>query len=185
MQCSRIRVQMAEYRASDIVTQQIRSDVQRLFLDETVLYMAARRRDARALRFWKLAGVQLCTSDWEVQVAKFNLDTDPQRRRFSKLTKSMDRFKPVKRELPKSIPLWKRDLPSLLAAIEARADYLVTFESTFPARLFGKRIACVQVITPAQYFALQQANPITPSVRARLSSSRTAVLRRSRRRRGE
>jgi hypothetical protein len=161
-----------------------RDFVLRLFLDETVLYMAARSRDARALRFWKLAGVELCTSDRDFKIARFSLETDAQRRRFSKLTEGMPRFKPAERKLHKSTPVWKREIPTLLAAIKARADYLVTFQYGFAARCSKKKIEGVQVISPAQFAAVEQENEITPSAPSRRSSSRTPSLPRTPRRRG-
>jgi predicted nucleic acid-binding protein len=168
----------------EAIASSIRNPVLRVFLDETVLYMAARSRDARALRFWKLDGVELCTSDEELPVARFNLETDAQRRRFSKLTEGILKFKSVTRKLPKSTRIWKRDIPTLLAAIEARANYLVTFDYGFAARCSRKKIEGVRVISPAPFPPFKEDKRITPSVTSRPFSSRTASPRRSPRRRG-
>jgi len=46
-------------------------------------------------------------------------------------------------------------VPILLAAIEARADYLLTGDFRHFGPYFGKKIEGVTIISPAQYFKLR------------------------------
>jgi predicted nucleic acid-binding protein len=54
--------------------------------------------------------------------------------------------------LPETIRLDPKDHPILLAAIHARADYLLTGDARHFGHLYGKRISGVLVLRPAAYF---------------------------------
>jgi predicted nucleic acid-binding protein len=55
-------------------------------------------------------------------------------------------------KLPETIRLDPKDQPILLAAIHARADYLLTGDARHFGHLYGKRIGGVLVLRPAAYF---------------------------------
>ena len=55
-------------------------------------------------------------------------------------------------ELPENIRLDPKDRPILLAAINAKAGYLLTGDVRHFQHLYGKRIEGVLVLRPAQYF---------------------------------
>jgi predicted nucleic acid-binding protein len=55
-------------------------------------------------------------------------------------------------KLAANVQLDDKDQPILAAAIHGRADYLLTGDARQFAHLYGKRIATVLVLRPAQYF---------------------------------
>ena len=55
-------------------------------------------------------------------------------------------------KLPETIRLDPKDQPIVLAAIHARADYLLTGDARHFGHLYGKRIEGVLVLRPAAYF---------------------------------
>jgi uncharacterized protein len=129
----------------------------RLFLDANVLFSAAYKPDARVQRLWTLADVVLCSSRYAVEEARVNLADEVQRQRLSELTESLQFFDVGSRELPKSIDLPDKDAPILVAAIEARATYLLTGDVRHFGQYFGKRIENVEILSPAQYFKLRES----------------------------
>jgi predicted nucleic acid-binding protein len=54
--------------------------------------------------------------------------------------------------LPETIRLDPKDQPILLAAIHARADYMLTGDASHFEHIYGKRIEGVLVLRPAAYF---------------------------------
>ncbi len=55
-------------------------------------------------------------------------------------------------KLPMTIRLDPKDQPILLAAINGKADYLLTGDIRHFGHLYGKRIEGVLVLRPRQYF---------------------------------
>jgi predicted nucleic acid-binding protein len=55
-------------------------------------------------------------------------------------------------KLPETIRLDPKDQPILLAAIHARADYLLTGDARHFGHLYGKRIGSVLMLRSRQYF---------------------------------
>jgi predicted nucleic acid-binding protein len=129
----------------------------RLFIDANVLFSAAYKPDARVLRLWKLTDVMLCTSRYALEEARYNLDEEPQRRRLSDLAVRFQFFEGARHQLPPAISLPEKDMPVLLAAIEARARYLLTGDVRHFGAYFGRRVSGVTIVSPAQYFAIRQA----------------------------
>ena len=60
-----------------------------------------------------------------------------------------------KRDLPSGVHLPDKDAPILLAAIEAKANYLLTGDFRHFGPYFGKRIEGVTVIRPSQYLKIR------------------------------
>ncbi|SRR6266511_4911550 len=127
----------------------------RLFLDANVLFSAAYRRDAGLLQLWKLSNVTLCSSRYAVEEARINLVEQSQRTRLDKLSKNLQLFDAPPRDLPKGIFLPEKDLPILLAAIEARATHLLTGDIRHFGQYLGKMVAAgIAVLRPAEYLKL-------------------------------
>ena len=98
----------------------------RLFLDANVLFSAAYRSDTGLLKLWKLREVVLCSSRYALEEARINLNNEVQRARLVRLAGKVQLFDAGKHELPEGVSLPEKDVPILLAAIEARATHLLS-----------------------------------------------------------
>lgn len=125
----------------------------RLFLDANILFSAAYRADSGLLILWKIAEVALCSSRYAVEEARINLDQESQRGRLKKLASRLQLFDASERSLPKDISLPEKDRPILLAAIEARANYLLTGDVRHFGAYFGRKIEGLIILLPAQYLS--------------------------------
>src|SRR5271155_2021282 len=123
----------------------------RLFLDANVLFSAAYRPDAGLLSLWKLKNVTLCSSRYAVEEARFNLDDDDQRARLETVSQHLHLFEAAARDLPSGISLPEKDVPILLAAMEARASHLLTGDVRHFGSHFGSRIAGILILLPCEY----------------------------------
>jgi len=123
----------------------------RLFLDANVLFSAAFKADARVLRLWRLTDVVLCTSRYAFEEARFNLADESQLRRLAALAGKVQFSEASGRGLPRGVSLPEKDVPILLAAIEAGADYLLTGDFRHFGPYFGKKIEGITVMPPGQY----------------------------------
>jgi len=127
----------------------------RVFLDANVLYSAAYLERSGLARLWTLDDVELLTSAYGLEEARRNLAMDRPEAviRLERLCKAISTLNvPQGLKLPASVQLDDKDQPILLAAIHGRADYLLTGDARHFAHLYGKRIATVLVLRPAQYF---------------------------------
>ena len=127
----------------------------RLFLDANVLFSAAYKADARVLRLWKLSDVVLYSSRYALEEARFNLAEESQLRRLAALSEKVQFAEASNRSLPHGVSLPEKDAPILLAAIEARADYLLTGDFRHFGPYFGRKIEGVTVMLPGQYIKLR------------------------------
>jgi uncharacterized protein len=125
--------------------------MERLFLDANVLFSAAYRPNAGLLRLWKLRKAILCSSHYALEEARINLTNEVQRGRLTRLSKSIQLFDASPRELPQGVSLPDKDVPILLAAIEARATHLITGDVRHFGAYFGKRIEGILVLLPGDY----------------------------------
>lgn len=123
----------------------------RLFLDANVLFSAAYRPDAGLQRLWKLKKVILCSSRYALAEATVNLDDGTKRTRLVELAKRLELFDVEVRELPRGITLPEKDMPILLAAIEARATHLLTGDVRHFGPYLGKKIHGVRIVLPGEY----------------------------------
>jgi uncharacterized protein len=124
-----------------------------VFLDANVLFSAAYRPEARVRQLWELQDVVLVTSAYTVEEARRNLE-DPQRR--TELERLLQKVKvetvaPVNRSLLPSINLPDKDLPVLLAAIDAKATHLLTGDLHHFGPYYGQTIEGVLILPPAEY----------------------------------
>jgi uncharacterized protein len=123
----------------------------RLFLDANVLFSAAYKTDARLLPLWKLRNVTLCSSRYALQEARINLVGEDRGTRLAELSESLRPFEAGQTPLPRGIFLAEKDIPILLAAIEARATHLLTGDVRHFRAYFGKKIAGIAITRPGEY----------------------------------
>ncbi len=123
----------------------------RLFLDANVLFSAACRADAGLLRLWKLRNVSLCSSRYALEEARINLADEDQRMRLAKLSGTIQFFEAAQQELSRGISLPEKDVPILLAAVEARATHLLTGDIRHFGTYLGKKVAGIVVVLPGEY----------------------------------
>ena len=123
----------------------------RLFLDANVLFSAAYRSDSGFLQFWKLQDVVLCSSRYALQEAKLNLTEEEQEHRLAQLARKLQLFEALPGQLPGGVLLPPKDIPILLAAMEAGATHLITGDKRHFALYSGKTIAGILVQPPAAY----------------------------------
>jgi predicted nucleic acid-binding protein len=127
----------------------------RLFLDANVLFSAAYQPGARLLQIWKLKNVVLCSSRYALAEADVNLDDEVQRERLVELAEKLQFFEAPQRALPRGISLPEKDVPILLAAIEARATHLLTGDVRDFGPYFGKKIEDVAIVLPGEYLKMR------------------------------
>ena len=123
----------------------------RLFLDANVLFSAAYRPDAGLLRLWQLKHAVLCTSHYASEEARINLIDDVQRQRLAKLLEIIEFCDPPEGEPPDAISLPEKDVPIILAAIEARATPLLTGDVRHFGPYFAKNVEGVLISLPGEY----------------------------------
>jgi predicted nucleic acid-binding protein len=123
----------------------------RLFLDANVLFSAAYRPAAGLLRLWRLPNVVLCSSRYALEEARANLSAESQRNRLAQLAAELQFFESTGNQLPAGVSLPEKDAPILLAAIAARATHLITGDLRHFGPYFGRKIAGVTILPPADY----------------------------------
>src|SRR6266700_362901 len=123
----------------------------RLFLDANVLFSAAYRPKAGLLRFWNLKDAALCSSYYALEEARINLVEEVQRRRLVRLSTNLHLFDAIPRELPRGVSLPEKDVPILVAALEAEATHLITGDVRHFGPYLNRTIEGILVLTPADY----------------------------------
>ncbi len=123
----------------------------RLFLDANVLFSAAYRPDAGLLQLWKLQDVTLCSSRYALEEARINLANKDQRARLIRLSGVVQLFDAVQPDLPRGISLPEKDVPIVLAAIEARATHLLTGDVRHFGPYLGTKIEGIAIMLPGEY----------------------------------
>lgn len=127
----------------------------RLFLDANVLFSAAYRPSAGLLQLWRLSRVALCSSRYALEEARINLDEEDQRARLIELSGALHLFDASRRKLPRGISLPEKDVPILLAAIEAQATHLLTGDVRHFGPYLGKKIEGIAIVLPRMYLNLR------------------------------
>ena len=129
----------------------------RLFLDANLLFSAAYRPNPGLLDFWKLKDVMLCSSHYALEEARINLVHEVDRSRLAKLSARLRLFDAIPRDLSRGVSLPDKDVPILLAAMEAKATHLITGDVRHFGPYLGRTIEGILVVTPADY--LKRALP--------------------------
>jgi predicted nucleic acid-binding protein len=125
----------------------------RVFLDANILFSAAYREKAGLLRLWRLTGVELVTSSYAVQEATVNLSEPAQRERLTKLLHALVVLPHPSHlpDLPSDLSLPAKDRPIFQSAMNSGASILLTGDVTHFGRFFGKTLAGVRILAPADY----------------------------------
>ncbi len=123
----------------------------RLFLDANVLFSAAYKSDTGLLQLWKLKDVVLCSSRYAVEEARINLDDEVQKERLTKLVEAIYLVEPSNQSPRPAVSLPEKELPILLAAIDARATHLLTGDIRHFGRYLGKKLEGIAVTLPGEY----------------------------------
>lgn len=133
----------------------------RLFLDANVLFSAALSPDGRARALFDLAsGARwtLCASPHAIAEAQRNLALKyPDRLAeleglTARLSRTAEATPSMAEEAARHGPP-PEDAPILAAAVQARADLLVTGDRTHFGHLYGKTVQGVEIVTPAETLA--------------------------------
>jgi uncharacterized protein len=125
--------------------------MERVFLDANVLFSAAYRANTRLLDLWKLKNASLWSSQYALEEARANLTKEDQQRRLMRLAEELTLCDAADRKIPTGIHLPEKDVPILLASIEARANYLLTGDLRHFGQYLGRKTEGVQILLPAQY----------------------------------
>ena len=125
----------------------------RAFLDANVLFSAAYREKAGLMLLWNLPGAELVTSAYAAEEARRNLASADQLARLEDLLARTRIVPESDAPLPADVKLPDKDHPILKAAIAADATHLVTGDVKDFGRYFGRRIAGVRVVTPADFMS--------------------------------
>jgi predicted nucleic acid-binding protein len=128
----------------------------RAFLDANVLFSAAYRETSGLTTLWKLRGMELITSAYAAEEARRNLASADKRTRLEDLLARTRIVAEADAQLPSGVRLPDKDHPILKAAIAAEVTHLVTGDVKDFGRYFGKRIAGVLVVTPADFIRAEE-----------------------------
>ena len=126
---------------------------EKLFLDANILFFVAYGSPGLD-RLWKLSKKghgELIASQYVIEEAKRNLD---QQEHLDKLERYLSKLTVVAEadpSIPCPIDLPDKDSPVLIAAIAARADYLLTGDVTHFGKYFGKITMGVRISTARDY----------------------------------
>lgn len=127
-----------------------------VFLDANILVSGAWRADSRLLVLWSLPDTQLLTSAYAIVEADRNVVSAEQRTRLHRLVQPLEIVdEPRPRRLPAGVVLPAKDIPILLAAIDAGAKYLLTGDKDHFGKYYDRVIEEVTILRPARYLALR------------------------------
>lgn len=126
-------------------------------MDANVLFSAAYRRDAGVRRLCRLPETELVTSAYAAEEARRNLGTTEQRADLDELLEDVRVSNlladPAGHPEIEDAGLPEKDIPILRAAVAAGATHLITGDRRHFGHLFGKKVAGVLVVRPADYLA--------------------------------
>lgn len=125
--------------------------MERLFLDANVLFSAAYRPDSGLLALWKLKDATLLSSRYALEEARTNLEEESQRAAVQRLSEYLTLRDATTSVLPRGIVLPEKDVPILLAAIEANATHLLTGDIQHFGPYLGGTISGVVILRPGVY----------------------------------
>ncbi len=128
---------------------------ERIFLDANVLFSVA--YGSKGLeRLWQKAEKGDCVllaSQYVTEEAKRNLEEPHLLERLNHFLNSVQIFPEVGSGIPCAIDLPEKDCPVLLAAMAAKADYLLTGDVTHFGKYFGKTVSGVNICRPGDYLS--------------------------------
>ncbi len=120
-----------------------------VFLDANILFSAAYGSPGLD-RLWDLAkkgNCELIASEYVIEEAKRNLNRPNQQETLNHLLAEVRVVFEADPRVPCPIPLPEKDRPVLLAALLAKADYLITGDITHFGKYYGKTIQNFTICT--------------------------------------
>lgn len=125
----------------------------RVFLDANVLLSAAYAPGSGLTELWRRKDARLLASGYVIEEARRNLDNTAARDRLESLLEGIERVgdpaaaldPAMEKELPEN------DRPVLRAAMAAGASHLLSGDRRAFGAWYGKRLAGVLVMRPAEY----------------------------------
>ncbi len=124
-----------------------------VFLDANILFSVA-YGSVGLNRLWELARKGACSllaSQYVIEEAKRNLDRREQLKRLDSFLSGVEVVIEVEPDPSCPIDLPEKDVPVLMAAVSAGADYLITGDVSHFGRHFGKTVMGVQIVMPRDY----------------------------------
>lgn len=127
--------------------------MERVFLDANVLVSAALKPESRLAGLWCLADVRLLCSPYVLTEARRNVPAPDAAARLEELIAALAVLpsEPADSEIPGEPGLPDKDRPVLLAAMAARAEYLLTGDITHFGPFLGETVGGVRVMLPGEY----------------------------------
>ena len=126
----------------------------RIFLDANILFSIAYGSPGLD-PLWELARQKRCfllASSYVVEEARRNLFEPDQIKKLEIYLSTVQMVPEVDLTIPCPIDLPEKDLPVFLAAISARAHYLLTGDTLHFGKYFGQTINGVKICRPRDYF---------------------------------
>lgn len=122
-----------------------------MFLDTNILISASISPTSRFLDFWRLRAVTVVMSPYVAREARKHL-TGEALYRFELLLLQMEEVRDTGLVvLPSNIDLVEKDRPVLIAALAARADYLITGDKAHFGQLYGTSIDGTTILPPRTF----------------------------------
>lgn len=125
----------------------------KLFLDANILFSVAYGSPGLD-RLWEIAKkghCELIASQYVIEEAKRNLNRQEHLAKLSGYLSKVSIVAEADPSIPCPIDLPDKDSPVLMAAIAAKADYLLTGDVTHFGKYFGKTIMGVRICTARDY----------------------------------
>ena len=125
----------------------------RVFLDANVLFSAAYAEGSGLTQLWRRKGTRLLASGYVIEEARRNFDNAAARDRLEALLEGVEQVgdpaAALDPEMEKGLP--ENDRPVLRAAMAAGASHLLSGDRRAFGAWYGKRLAGVLVLRPAEY----------------------------------
>jgi predicted nucleic acid-binding protein len=125
----------------------------RIFLDANILFSVA-YGSIGLDRLWQFSGRGICelfVSKYVVEEAKRNLDTVSQIKKLNDRLSKVQIIPEADQMLSCHVDLPEKDKPVFMAAVLAKADYVITGDVTHFGKYFGRTIMGVTVCTARDY----------------------------------
>ena len=135
----------------------------RVFLDANILFSVA-YGSIGLDRLWELSRKGICeliASKYVIEEAKRNLDTVSQINTLNDRLSEVQIIPEADQTLSCPVDLPKKDKPVIMAAVIAKADYLITGDVTHFGEYFGQTIMGVTVCTARDYIQYKVPKKIT------------------------
>jgi predicted nucleic acid-binding protein len=116
------------------------------------MFSAARVEASPLLQLWRLKNVRLSTSMYAIEEVRRNLRDVDSVERLNRLVETLVLTPEADvRLIPSTVRLRDKDRPILAAAIAAGSSFLITGDHRDFGPYFGKMIAGVRILRPAEF----------------------------------